>query len=316
MSSYFVTSCGGDISQSLIQIIRMNEPESTITGSDVTEEQSGVLLVDRFVLAPHASSQDYLQWIENQLVLNKVDFFVPVNESELESLASLGENELIKLLGSAKIVWPGRKVVLQFCDKDKTNDFLARFKIPAPKQFSNKNLVRDCDFPVILKPKKGAGSKNIFVCENQSELHAASIFVEDYVIQEYIGDSSNEFTASVFRSELGIKKVIVFRRNLIGGATGWAKVVSAPEIVRICECIADSMGLVGSVNIQLRVQGEIPKVFEVNGRFSSTVLMRHLLGFHDFMWSMGQLDTLQNYDNLSLIGTVVSKSNNFKVWET
>jgi carbamoyl-phosphate synthase large subunit len=294
----------------------MSDRSSIVIGSDVTEEHSGVVLVDKFLTAPHATSHDYLHWIEKQLALYKIDFFIPVNELELESLARLSQVELIRLLGSANIIWPGQKAILKFCDKEMTFDFLERIKIPAPRQFSDKNLVQSSDFPVVLKPRKGAGSKNIFVCQNDSELDAASKFVEEYVIQEYIGDSSNEFTASVFRTKLGEKKVIVFRRNLIGGATGWAKVVEAPAIVEICESVADSVELVGSINIQLRIQENSPKVFEVNGRFSSTVLMRHLLGFQDFIWTLGNLDSLQNYDALALVGKVVSKSSNFKVWET
>ena len=51
--------------------------------------------------------------------------------------------------------------------------------------------------------------------------------------------------------------------------------------------IAESLDLFGSINIQLRlVEKEGPMVFEINPRFSSTVGMRHMIGFSDLIWSI------------------------------
>ena len=46
------------------------------------------------------------------------------------------------------------------------------------------------------------------------------------------------------------------------------------------------LDLTGSINVQLRIQENIPKIFEINPRFSSTVLFRHLFGFEDLIWSI------------------------------
>ena len=41
------------------------------------------------------------------------------------------------------------------------------------------------------------------------------------------------------------------------------------------------------INIQLRITEEhTPKIFEINPRYSSTVLYRHLFGFEDLIWSI------------------------------
>jgi carbamoyl-phosphate synthase large subunit len=50
--------------------------------------------------------------------------------------------------------------------------------------------------------------------------------------------------------------------------------------------IADVVELVGAINVQLRVDAEGPKVFEINPRFSSTVGFRDRLGYRDFVWSV------------------------------
>jgi len=46
--------------------------------------------------------------------------------------------------------------------------------------------------------------------------------------------------------------------------------------------------LQGSMNIQLILTDSGPRIFEINPRFSSTVLMRHKLGFCDFLWSLDE----------------------------
>jgi carbamoyl-phosphate synthase large subunit len=45
------------------------------------------------------------------------------------------------------------------------------------------------------------------------------------------------------------------------------------------------------LNVQLRLRGGIPYVFEINPRFSSTLMMRHKIGFQDFIWTLDYLTT-------------------------
>jgi carbamoyl-phosphate synthase large subunit len=57
------------------------------------------------------------------------------------------------------------------------------------------------------------------------------------------------------------------------------------------------LDLLGSINIQLRMTGNLPKIFEINPRFSSTVLYRHLFGFEDLIWSIEDRLGLELSDN-------------------
>ena len=50
--------------------------------------------------------------------------------------------------------------------------------------------------------------------------------------------------------------------------------------------LADKINLDGSINVQLRLTKKGPVVFEINPRFSSTVLFRHMFGFKDLEWSI------------------------------
>ncbi len=44
------------------------------------------------------------------------------------------------------------------------------------------------------------------------------------------------------------------------------------------------------MNVQLRLTDKGPRVFEINPRFSSTVLMRHRLGYCDVLWAMEEVE--------------------------
>ena len=79
-------------------------------------------------------------------------------------------------------------------------------------------------------------------------------------------------------------------RRLTGGFTGWAKVIRDDETSRMCERIAEGLDLRGSMNVQLRLTDKGPRVFEINPRFSSTVLMRHRLGYSDVLWAVDEAE--------------------------
>ena len=64
------------------------------------------------------------------------------------------------------------------------------------------------------------------------------------------------------------------------------EVVTNEEIDVLLHSIAQLLQLQGSINVQLRLTGRGPVVFEINPRFSSTVMFRHLIGFQDFVWSL------------------------------
>ena len=90
----------------------------------------------------------------------------------------------------------------------------------------------------------------------------------------------------MFRSKNGDISSIQFERELNGGLTGWAKVISNYDVKSILHKIAENLKLKGSINIQLRLTENGPMIFEINPRFSSTSLMRHNLGFKDVLWSL------------------------------
>ena len=48
--------------------------------------------------------------------------------------------------------------------------------------------------------------------------------------------------------------------------------------------LADKIDLNGSINVQLKINNKRHAIFEINPRLSSTVMMRHKMGFKDCVW--------------------------------
>ena len=105
----------------------------------------------------------------------------------------------------------------------------------------------------------------------------------DYIFQEYI--EGDEYTCGLYGSESDIR-TIIFKRELKGGLTGHGILVEDSKIENLLIKIAQNIKLKGSINVQLRKTKTDAFVFEINPRFSSTVLFRDKLGFHDLIWSL------------------------------
>ena len=79
-------------------------------------------------------------------------------------------------------------------------------------------------------------------------------------------------------------RILLLKRVLVGGSTGKAIVVKNLEIEKYIEKIISAWNVPGLYNIQLRLTKDVPRLFEINPRVSSTIVFRDMLGFEDFKW--------------------------------
>ena len=140
--------------------------------------------------------------------------------------------------------------------------------------------------PCILKRRRGQGGKDLRLINTEEEVEVAKQTRADDLWQELLLPEDEEYTCGLYRSRTGETRMIVLRRRLQGGLTGAAVVVDSTPFSPLLHGIADALDLNGSINVQLRLTADGPKVFEINPRFSSTVRFRDKLGFHDFIWSL------------------------------
>lgn len=285
MKSLLITAIAGDIAQSIALIVRETFPEWRILGTDIHERHGAELYVDRWFQAPPASSLDFKNWLEDLIRREKIDVCLPMSEAELLFFAQTD----IKNVAGAKLVMPSAQTIIVGTDKLSTARFLASSGCPTPWTMPVHECHPSVPFPCIFKPRRSAGSKGVFVCHNEKE---AQFFGELYplgILQELLLPEDQEVTCAIYKALDGRIAILQLLRKLVGGLTGWARVIDNPEIRSQCELLANSLDLRGSINVQLRITQQGPRIFEINPRFSSTVLIRHHMGFQDVVWTLREL---------------------------
>ena len=292
-----VTGCGGDIGQSIGKILLKSHYTKNLFGIDISDKNAAQFIYPNFSIGVPFSHPDYLQSLEVFIDKHDIDLIIPSAEPELRFFS---EQNMLKTIGNAKMVAASSFALEIGFDKFKTSEFLKREKLPFPKTSLLKSLNRIDSFPVILKSKTGSGSKNIQKINSKEEfLFYSKNTVDDYIIQEFINDDKGEFTCCVYRSSSKEIRTQIFKRELTSGYSGYGEVIKDTTISNLLEKIELKLDLVGSINVQLRIKEDIPKVFEINPRFSSTVLYRHLFGFEDLIWSIEDLMGYNISDNRS-----------------
>lgn len=284
-SVVLITGIGGDISQGVATILREYRKDLCLVGVDVHLQHGGKLFVDFYETIPSASDPDYLVALGLIIEKYQVDIFVPMTEPELSILQPFFHSIFPKV----KCITAGAEVVAAGLDKLATIKVLEQLGLPVPWTVS----VSDGEplgYPCILKNRYGSGSRAVFTLQNKEDATFFSKRYPEAIYQEMLEPPDREITCAVYRCNNGIVYSLLMLRRLTGGFTGWAKIINNKEIRVMCEQIAIGLNLRGAMNIQLRLTDQGPRVFEINPRFSSTVLMRHRLGFKDLLWAIEEAE--------------------------
>lgn len=280
-----VTGCGGDIGQSIGKILNSDPLCNIVVGCDMSDENAGKFIFKNFIKIPPCRSEDYLLAIKNIVEEFGIDLIIPVSEPELRLLTNREID--YSNLSTSLLVANLRSRVIGF-DKLETPVFLKSIGLPFP----NTHLMKDVssvNFPSIVKSRNGSGSKSQFIIKDKAELSFYKEKYPEFIVQDFIEGENGEYTCGLFKSTSSGIRTIIFRRKLMGGFTDFGTVIENKDITDVLTQIANGLDLRGSINVQLRLSNGVPMVFEINPRFSSTVLFRHLLGFKDLIWSLQDL---------------------------
>ena len=279
-----ITGIGGDISQGVATILRESRPDLRLVGVDVHQQHGGHLFVDVIEIIPRAGTPNYHAALRAVIAKHAVNILIPMSEPELGALHPFHD-----FYPGVKWITAGTRVVAAGLDKLATVHALENLGLPVPWTMP----VSDAGplaYPCILKNRHGSGSRAIFRIESVEDAGYFTKRYPDAVFQEMLEPADREVTCAVYRKQDGEINSLLMLRRLTGGFTGWAKVIDDEATAQMCKRIAEGLDLRGSMNVQLRLTDQGPRVFEINPRFSSTVLMRHRMGFSDVLWAIEEAE--------------------------
>lgn len=282
-----ITAVCGDIGGGAVRALR--ESASRLIGCDMKDGCPVSPMLDSFFKAPAASdSNKYMAFIKDVIVDENVDAFLPISEPEIE-LLNERRNE-IEFLG-VKLLLNNQLIIENFIDKLKTVHFLNNFGIMTPRTVLLKDYDGSMKFPVIIKPRRGYGSKRLWKIEDEEDLAYVRRKNDGLlIVQEYIGRVEEEYTTGVFSDGRKVSSITFRRRLGFGGLSAEAVYTECLFLEELSEKVALATGLNGSINIQSRrIDENLFVPFEINPRLSSTLPFRKHFGFDDAVWWLNSL---------------------------
>lgn len=187
-------------------------------------------------------------------------------------------------------------------DKWLTFEFLSKNNIPTPKTFLSIELAKESinkgelSYPLIVKPRWGMGSMEIFSADNDEELNIFykkikknieksylkyeskqdvdnSVIIQEKIIgQEYGADIINDLNGN-YQNTI-IRKKIAMR----AGETDIAEIVENKKIEKIAQNISICFNHVGNLDIDILCNANGYHVLEMNARFGGGYPFSHLAG--------------------------------------
>jgi carbamoyl-phosphate synthase large subunit len=268
-----ITGAHGDIACSVGKIIKSEFNKFIIFGTDTEIDGPGDYLFKKIYKTPVKFNEYYLKTIKK--IYKKFNLIIPCTEPEINYIIKK------KLYKTFPILVNNPEIISKFSSKIKTLEFLkTHFGILSSNFFYKK---KDIKFPIFLKKNIGYGNKGYSLIKNFSQLRN-KINNKNWIGQEYLVGKDNEYTCTIIKLK-NFEKVLILNRKLHrAGYTYFAKVEKNQKLENILINFARKINLHGSINIQLKIIKNQFRVFDINARLSSTVMMRNIIGFKDCVW--------------------------------
>ncbi len=287
-ASVLVTAAGSIIAQGIIKSLRLaGGRRYTIIAADMSPLAAGLYRCEKGVLIPPVSSTpEYIESIIKVCNDNDVRAIFCGSDDELLVLANAKEEiecrtdaKLLTGPAGALSIARDKWTAYEFC---KTNGLRCA---PSSLPENREEFVKEFGYPLVVKPREGYGSVHFYIAKNSEGVDAALAAIEKAgwrpLLQKYL--PGEEFTTGVTidkdlryaMSSISIRKIIKH------GQTYKAFIDDYHSIRRSAEEVALKLGASGPINVQTRLEGDSPVVFEINPRFSATCPMRATAGVNE-----------------------------------
>jgi len=224
---------------------------------------------DRWLRIPKALAPEFAEDVIELCRRLQIDLLIPTVDEELLTLARLAKPHGLNVL------LPSEKFVARHLDKLVSNRFLLKAGLPALKTVAA-DLGR-LDFPCIIKPRNGRGSRNVAIVFSEKELKAQITIArkkpKDFVIQEFVVGS--EYTVMMAADKNGkLRGIVPVLLELKRGITIRGVTINDEAVIDVCRAIHAADPTPGCYNIQLiKEANNSVKPFEINPRVSTTACL-------------------------------------------
>jgi len=263
-----VTGVGGAAGVAVVRAL-LHRHDLRVVAADMDGWASGLYLVpaDSRRLVPPGASPDFVPALAEIVRADAIDIVISTVDVELVALASRRDE-----LAPAVLAAPSAATLEVALDKyalaERCRDVAA---VPTTLLAGPDALAADWRFPVIAKPRAGAGGRGVRVVPDRTALEALPTD-EGLIVQDML--PGEEYSVDVIADADGrvLAAVPRVRSRVDSGVSIAGRTMHDPELEHAAAAVAGAIGLVGVANVQLRRDRDgRAALLEVNPRFPGSL---------------------------------------------
>jgi carbamoyl-phosphate synthase large subunit len=245
-------------------VTAFREAGATTVAADVDQLAPALYHADHRALVPRVDDPFYIEALRNLVELHEAQLIVPLTDLDHLVLAQARES-----LGGAVVLVPGIEAIERCSDKYRAHEFFEEQGIGSPPTWLSTELPEQIRFPVLVKARKGFGSRHIYRADNQTELDFFLRYTRaDSMVQSVcLGE---EFSIDVF-CDLDGRCLAAVPRTMIeskGGESIKGMTIKDADLIAFGVRVSEALRIIGPANVQCfrEPDGEL-QVTDVNPRF-------------------------------------------------
>jgi carbamoyl-phosphate synthase large subunit len=178
---------------------------------DMNPLSSALYEGDYYEIVPPMDDPDFFPCLKEIFRKYDIGVVIPSTDNDLQYLS---KNKKAIEDENVKAIVSDEEIIRITSDKYETYKFFIKNEIETPRSWLPEEFkaIHKYEFPLIIKPRFGIGSKGVFKVENQEELDFYISRVDRPIIQKFI--SGKEFSFDTFSSFEGIPIEIVPRERI------------------------------------------------------------------------------------------------------
>jgi len=231
--------------------------------TDVNQLAPALYHADAHAFVPRVDDPTYVDALQALVLEHDVNLIVPLTDLDHGVLARAKERL------HALVLLPAAEVVDALADKWLAHCLFVDNGIGSPPTWLPDDVPADVEFPVLVKARRGFGSRGIYRCHDRRELE----FFLGYATEESMVQSScrgEEFSIDLF-CDLDSRCLNAVPRTMIeskGGESIKGMTIADAELVEVGRHVSETLRLVGPANVQcFREPDGTHVVTDINPRF-------------------------------------------------
>jgi carbamoyl-phosphate synthase large subunit len=270
-----ITGAGG---AAAISVWKSLGSEHELHMADMDPLATGLYLVpaDRRLIIPRGDDPQLVTVLHEACKARRIDALLPTVDAELAPLAAVRER--FESIGVQLPISPVE--CLRICrDKQLLLDKVKGI-VPIPDSQPLIQAVADRvdSFPLLVKPRSGAGSRGVARITCREDLDAVP---KDgsFLLQEFLPGEEYSVDVYVRRDGRVIGAVPRERMKVDSGIAIVSRTINLPEVIDAAVKTAEAIGIRGTANVQFkRAADGVFKLLEVNPRYPGTLPLTSAAG--------------------------------------